>query len=221
MFRKAEIIELKAKERQSAMAQWLKDEERNRQETELKMLKRALSVRIQNFQDEWAEKRREMEEEVARKLAEAHESCESEKMQLEHRLSRQRLKPVKYSPEVRDRLIQTTKLCAAHEFQQATYELMLLKVTAPCHMNRIITLCTPIPELEETNILSPANAARAGQDKRAQDQERWDQLTQHEQARQPSMARWAEMHFCPRAQAFMSARSAAGAPARVFRPARG
>ena len=165
MYRKAEIIDNKAKERQAAMAQWLRDEEKHRQETEMKMLKRSLSVRMQNFQEEWAEKRRVMEEEVTRTLAEASEFCEAEKMHLEHRLSKQRLKPVKYSPEVRDRLIQTAKLCAAHEFQQATYELQLLKVmrrTAYPGCGRLTRRGAAGQAGPRSRAVGPAHAAREG-----------------------------------------------------------
>eukprot|EP00292_Cryptomonas_paramecium_P007739 CAMPEP_0113697648 /NCGR_PEP_ID=MMETSP0038_2-20120614/22253_1 /TAXON_ID=2898 /ORGANISM="Cryptomonas paramecium" /LENGTH=343 /DNA_ID=CAMNT_0000620687 /DNA_START=46 /DNA_END=1073 /DNA_ORIENTATION=- /assembly_acc=CAM_ASM_000170 len=125
--KRADALYQKAQEKEEAMAQWLRDEENHRQQLERRMLNRSLSVRQQSFQEEWAEKRKDLQEEIARMQAEAQESCDAEQHHLEHRLSKQRLKPVKFSPEVRDRLIQTTKLCNAHEYQQAIYEISLLK----------------------------------------------------------------------------------------------
>eukprot|EP00961_Rhodomonas_salina_P180251 2432868-Rhodomonas_salina.2 len=60
-YRRAERRGHEATERKTAMQNWLRQEEIARQQAETKMLNRSLGIRIHKFQDEWAEKRSEME----------------------------------------------------------------------------------------------------------------------------------------------------------------
>lgn len=117
-YRRAERRGHEATERKTAMQNWLRQEEIARQQAETKMLNRSLGIRIHKFQDEWAEKRSEMEETCKHLLDSVQESAEAARLHLERQLERERVPKVKYRPMTRDGIYHAKILSEAGMFDQ-------------------------------------------------------------------------------------------------------
>ena len=83
-------------------ATWLRNEETARQETERKMLNRSLSVMLDEFKEEWKQKKKVVEAQCEKLWESTRERAEAQKIQLEKKYEMERIPPVKYSTTTRD-----------------------------------------------------------------------------------------------------------------------
>jgi len=117
-YKRAERKALEAVDRKSTMAAWIKQEEMARQQAESKLLNRSLSIKLQKFQAEWAEKKTTMEKSCDVLIATNAERADAERIHLEHQLEREKIPKVKYRPKTRDGLVHAMILSKCEKFDQ-------------------------------------------------------------------------------------------------------
>jgi hypothetical protein len=116
-YRKAEHMQKEATRRSEKHAAWLRNEESARQDTERKMLNRSLSVILDDFKEEWKQKKKVMEAQCEKLWESSRERAEAQKIHLEKKYEMERIPPVKYSTVTRDLIKQGKKLADAEYFE--------------------------------------------------------------------------------------------------------
>ncbi|EKX39106.1 hypothetical protein GUITHDRAFT_114767 [Guillardia theta CCMP2712] len=112
----AEKKALEATEREKKMMEILRADEKSRQESETKMLNRSLGIKMQEFEEEWLHKRKEMETHCASLLEAVNEKAEAQRHHFEEHVAAERIPPVKFSPLIRDMIKQGKKLAQAEMY---------------------------------------------------------------------------------------------------------